>query len=376
VGSKLLVVALEQAVAAPLCTRRLADLGARIVKVERTEGDFARRYDRVAAGQSSYFVWLNRGKESICLDLRSDTDLEVLESMVLCADVFVENLRPGTLADLGIDLSLWRTRNTGLITCCISGFGESGPLATRKAYDLLIQAESGLAAITGSPLEPSRVGISIVDIAAGVTAYEAILEALLRRASTGAGDHVEVSLFDAICEWMTVPLLHAKYGRAPKRVGLMHPSIAPYGAFECADHTRLLIAIQNDREWVTFCAQVLQRGDLLADPRFRDNVSRVENRSTLDAEVGSSLAQLSSEDARRRLDAGDVAYGLINELDEVLKHPNLRMIEIETPNGPVVMPAPAARHASGFATIGRVPDVDEHGPSIRAEFSRRNVTPK
>ncbi len=224
---RLLVVSLEQAVAAPLCARKLADFGARVVKVERPEGDFARGYDRAVKGQSSYFVWLNRGKESISLKLRDGKDLALLDAMITRADVFIQNMRPGTLSDLGIDLSKWHAANPRLVTCSISGYGESGPCARRKAYDLLIQAECGLAAITGSPAEPSRTGISVVDIAAGVTAYEGILEALLRRANTGVGDHIEVSLFDSICDWMAVPLLQASYATAPKRVGLRHPSIAP-----------------------------------------------------------------------------------------------------------------------------------------------------
>src|SRR5882672_3185965 len=247
---RLLVVSLEQAVAAPLCTRKLADFGARVIKVERPEGDFARRYDRAVKGQSSYFVWLNRGKESITLDLRTAGDRALLDSMASRADVFIQNARPGSLAALGIELAEWRTRHPRLVTCSITGYGETGPHARRKAYDLLIQAECGLAAITGSPAEPSRAGISLVDISAGVTAYEGILESLLRRVHTGKGEHIEISLFDSISDWMAVPLLQAKYAKAPERVGLRHPSIVPYGAYTCADGVPVLLAIQNEREWI------------------------------------------------------------------------------------------------------------------------------
>ncbi len=239
----LLVVSLEQAVAAPLCSRKLADFGARVIKIERPGGDFAREYDRVVQGQSTYFVWLNRGKESICLDLRQAQDRLTLNNLLSCADVFVQNLRPNALSALGIDLPALRSKRPALITCSISGYGEAGPYAKRKAYDLLIQAECGLAAITGSASEPSRVGISVVDIAAGVTAYEAILEALLRRASTGKGDHIDVSAFrlDRGLDGRFRCCMHGM-GEAPRRVGLRHPNIAPYGVFTCIDGQQILLS--------------------------------------------------------------------------------------------------------------------------------------
>jgi len=366
---ELLVISLEQAVAAPLCSRRLADFGARVVKIEPPEGDFARRYDRVVRGQSAYFVWLNRGKESISLDLRRRDDLALLEAMVRRADVFIHNLRPGGLADLGIDLAGWRHANQRLITCTISGYGAGGPYAARKAYDLLVQAESGLASITGSAAEPSRVGISVVDIGAGVTAYEAILEALLLRSRTGSGEHVEVSLFDAISEWMAVPLLHALYAQAPRRVGLMHPSIAPYGAFACRDGVRVLLGVQNEREWVSLCAEVLGKPDLAHDARFRDNTLRVANRGALDAELARVFAVEPSEEVCRRLNQANVAYGLINNLAAVLEHPMLRMIEVPTAAGGISVPAPAARHSGARPRIGPVPERDQQGTALRAEFA-------
>jgi itaconate CoA-transferase len=366
--STLLVVSLEQAVAAPLCSRKLADMGARVLKVEQPAGDFARGYDRAVKGQSSYFVWLNRGKESVSLDLRNVNDVGLLESMASRADVFIQNIRPGTLPALGIDISKWRRANPRLVTCSISGYGTSGPDSRRKAYDLLVQAESGLASITGSPAEPSRVGISVIDIAAGVTAYEAILEALLRRTFTGLGDHIEVSLFDAIAEWMAVPLLHAAYAKSPRRVGLMHPSIAPYGAYVCADGARVLFSVQNEREWAAFCDKVITSVNLRADPRFHDNCARVDNREALDALVDEMFGHSSSEQICRLFDDADIAYGLINELDAVLKHPRLRQCEVDTPAGPVLLPAPAARHERVTARIGPVPSLNQHGASIRSEF--------
>jgi crotonobetainyl-CoA:carnitine CoA-transferase CaiB-like acyl-CoA transferase len=369
VGPGLLVVSLEQAVAAPLCSRRLADWGARVVKIEPPGGDFARRYDHVVRGQSAYFVWLNRGKESICLDLRSRDDLRLLTAMTQRADVLLHNLRPGALAGVGIDLSRWRRSNPRLITCSISGYGASGPYAGRKAYDLLVQAESGLASITGSAAEPSRVGISVVDIAAGLTAYEAILEALLRRERTDSGEHVEVSLFDAITEWMTVPLLHARYAEAPRRVGLMHPSIAPYGAVACRDGRQVLLAVQNEREWVSLCTDVLGKPELAVDARYRDNTLRVANRSTLDAMLAQTFGMHSSEEMCRALDAASVAYGVINHLDGVLKHPMLRTVDIQTPAGPIPIPAPAARHAGANPAMGPVPEFNQHGSALRAEFA-------
>src|SRR5262250_2741556 len=255
--SGLLVVSLEQAVAAPMCTCRLADAGARVIKIERPEGDFARGYDKLAKGESAYFVWLNRGKESIVLDLARPDDKALLERMLAKADVFVQNLKPGAIAKLGFAIERLRETFPRLIVCSVSGYGETGPYAQRKAYDLLIQAESGLASVTGGPEAPARVGVSVVDVAAGLNAYQAVLEALIARDRTGEGASLSVSMFDAMAEWMAVPLIQYEGGAAPKRIGLAHTSIAPYGAFKTADGADILISIQSDREWRVLAEKVL-----------------------------------------------------------------------------------------------------------------------
>jgi formyl-CoA transferase len=264
----LLVGSLEQAVAAPLCTCRLADAGARVIKVERPEGDFARYYDRLAAGESAYFVWLNRGKESICLDLTLTGDKALLASVLARADVFVQNLKPGAIAKLGFPLDGLRKLHRRLIICSISGYGEDGPYAARKAYDMLIQAESGVASVTGSPEAPARVGVSVCDIAAGMNAYEGILEALIARERRGEGCSISVAMFDAMADWMTVPLLQHEGGVPPQRMGLAHTSIAPYGVFKTKDGIDILIAIQNDREWRLLAEKVLDDKAFAADLDF------------------------------------------------------------------------------------------------------------
>lgn len=368
-----LVVSLEQAVAAPLCSRKLADFGARVIKVERPEGDFARQYDRSVLGQSTHFVWLNRGKQSICLDLRRRIDLDVLLEMAQRADVFLENLRPGSLLSLGIDLKELRAKNARLITCSIVGYGEEGLNSRRKAYDLLIQAECGLAAITGSEGEPARAGISVVDIAAGVTAYEAILEALLRRSSSGMGEHISVSLFSSISDWMGVPLLQARHDRIPARVGLRHPTIAPYGVFTCFGGDKLLIAVQNNREWAELCRGLLKRPDLGESMEFRDNSDRVKNRASVDSLVQDVVGGLQLATLVQLLDEMQIAYGVLNDPLSAWDHPHLRCIQVETPEGKVAMPAPGAVHSSLNYTIGAVPRLDEHALALRAEFSREGV---
>jgi crotonobetainyl-CoA:carnitine CoA-transferase CaiB-like acyl-CoA transferase len=337
----LTVVSIEQAVAAPFCTARLADAGARVVKIERPEGDFARGYDKAAAGQSSYFVWLNRGKESVVIDLASEAGKAVLLGLVAGADVLVQNLKPGALDRLGIGPAALRERHPTLVTCSISGYGETGPDATRKAYDLLIQAESGLCSITGGPDEPARVGISIVDIATGATAHAAILEALIRRGITGQGADIRISMFDVMADWLAVPLLQHEGGIPPRRVGLAHPSIAPYGVFATCDGTPLLLSVQNDREWRLFCAHVLDRPELADDPLLATNVARVAHRDRTDATVTAAFARLTTEQVRTRLATADIAYAALNDMAGLAAHPHLRRIAIETPGGPVTLPAPA-----------------------------------
>ncbi len=285
----LLVVSLEQAVAAPQCTCRLADAGARVIKVERPEGDFARGYDHVVHGESANFVWLNRGKESVVLDLTRDEDKTLFAAMIAKADVFVQNLKPGAIAKLGFGIDKLRKQHPRLICCSISGYGESGPYASRKAYDLLVQAESGLASITGGPDAPARVGFSVADIGAGMNAYQAILEALIAREKTGQGTAIAVSLFDAMAEWMTVQLLSHEGGKPFHRIGLAHATIAPYGVFKSRDDADILISIQNDREWRVLAEKVLGDASLGTNPKFATNPKRVENRAETDGIVGARL---------------------------------------------------------------------------------------
>ncbi|WP_293868226.1 CaiB/BaiF CoA-transferase family protein [uncultured Alsobacter sp.] len=351
----LTVVAVEQAVAAPFCTSRLADAGARVIKIERPEGDFARGYDDAAKGQSSYFVWLNRGKESRVLDLARAEGRQALRDLIGSADVLVQNLKPGAFARMGLAIETLREAFPRLVTCSISGFGESGPFAGRKAYDLLIQAESGLASITGGPESAARVGISVVDIATGATAHAAILEALIGRGITGRGRDIQVSMFDVMADWMTVPLLHARAGRPPKRLGLAHPSIAPYGVFRTQDGKDILISIQSDREWAGFCEAFLQRPDLVRDERFATTVARLRNRPDTDGIVAATFASLDAGEAMARLEAADTAFAAVNDMAGLSEHPHLREITVETPAGPVTMPAPAPLVADQPRTYRAVP---------------------
>ena len=358
----LVVVAIEQAVAAPFCSSRLADAGARVIKVERPEGDFARGYDDVApGGQSSYFVWLNRGKESAIVDLATEAGKDALRTLVAGADVLIQNLKPGALDRLGFGTETLCRQDPRLIACSISGYGETGPLSRRKAYDLLIQAESGLSSITGGPDEPARVGISMVDIATGATAHAAILEALIARGITGRGADIRISMFDVMADWLTVPLLHQEGGRPPKRLGLAHPSIAPYGVFATKDDKRLLISIQSDREWVKFCALFV--GDAAAgkDPLFATNVARTRNRTETDALVSRAFASLDEAAAVARLTEADVAFASVNDMAALGTHPHLRRITVETPSGPVAFPAPATQIEGVERLYGAVPGLGEHG---------------
>ncbi|WP_297834418.1 CaiB/BaiF CoA-transferase family protein [uncultured Roseibium sp.] len=349
------VVAIEQAVAAPYATSRLADAGATVTKVERPEGDFARGYDDVAKGQSSYFVWLNRGKDSITLDLGSDTGKEKLAQLIADADVLIQNLKPGALARLGFDPDRLVVDYPRLITCSISGFGETGPMADRKAYDLLIQAETGLCSITGGPNEPARVGISLVDIATGATAYTAILEALIQRGITGKGTQISVSMFDVLADWLTVPLLNHEGGKSPQRVGLAHPSIAPYGVFQPKEGPAILIAIQSDREWRTLCSDFIGKPELGTDPRFSTNVARVNNRRETDAAVGEAFAKIDAETAIRLLTDANIALASVNDMEGLSTHPHLRRITVDSPNGPVSFPAPAAIFSGEPRSYGPIP---------------------
>ncbi len=358
----LLVVAVEQAVAAPFCTGRLADAGARVIKIERPEGDFARGYDELASGQSSYFVWLNRGKESLILDLRADADRATMQELLGRADIFVQTLKPGAMDRLGFGPASLRAERPELITCSISGYGEQGPLAQRKAYDLLIQAEAGLCSITGGPESPSRVGISLVDIATGATAHAAILEALIARSQTGTGAEISISMFDVMADWLAVPLLQELGGRTPQRVGLAHPSIAPYGAFTAGDGSMFLISIQSEREWALLCRDFLEQPELIEDPRFHSNVARVEHRAATDALLAEAFARHDHDSAQAALAHADIAFATVNDMAGLARHPHLRMVEIDTPGGPVRIPAPAPLVRGAQRTPGPVPELGAHAP--------------
>lgn len=366
----LTVVALEQAVAAPLCTSRLADAGARVIKIERPEGDFARGYDRAAAGQSSYFVWLNRGKESVVLDLKQADDLALVEAMIATADVFVQNLAPGAVERLGLGAQVLRERHPRLTTVSISGYGSDGPYRDRKAYDLLVQAETGLASVTGTPDGPGRVGVSVCDIACGLNAYAALLEALIARGVTGEGRAITVSLFDSLADWMTVPLLqYEASGETPSRVGLHHVSIAPYGLHACGDGGQVLLAIQNDREWVSFCDVALLAPELARDPRFISNIDRVRHREALNQIIGAVFAGLDRRALLERLEAARVAFGMLNDIADFALHPVLRRTAVETPNGPVHVVPPPARADGRAPRLLPVPALGQHSGAIRAEFA-------
>ncbi len=366
-----LVVALEQAVAAPFASSRLADAGARVIKIERPEGDFAREYDHLVNGESAYFVWLNRGKESIRLDLKRGEDLALVMAMAERADVFIQNLAPGAAARLGLGAETLTGRFPRLIYCSVSGYGEHGPYRDHKAYDLLIQGESGLLAINGAPEAPARVGISVCDIAAGDTAYGAILQALYARERTGNGRAIEVSLFHTLTDWMNVPYLQARYGgKPPKRMGLKHPTIAPYGAFACADGKQVILSIQNEREWARLCAEALGDAALATDERFRSNNLRVANRPALDAIVAEALQRCTRAEAMAKLEAAGIAYGALNELDDLIAHPQRRTTTVETPHGAVELMAPGACVArQATPTLRAVPALGEHDTALRREFA-------
>jgi len=360
----LMVVAVEQAVAAPYCTSRLADAGARVIKIERPEGDFARGYDDAAKGQSSYFVWLNRGKDSVVLDLATAQDRAELGRLIGQADILVQNLKPGALARLGFPVEELRAKHKRLICCSISGYGDKGPLAERKAYDLLIQAESGLASITGGPEGPARVGVSIVDIATGAAAHAAILEALIARSVTGEGSHIRVSMFDVMADWLTVPLLNAEAGKPPQRLGLAHPSVAPYGVFASKDGKEILISIQNEREWQSLCESVLGDATHAQDPRFASNVARVRNRRETDALVAGAFAKETRDRLVESLAAADIAFAEVNGMEDLSRHPHLRRATLSTPNGEVSYPAPAAVFDGVERKLGAVPALGAHGKAI------------
>ncbi|HEY2239358.1 MAG TPA: CaiB/BaiF CoA-transferase family protein [Streptosporangiaceae bacterium] len=370
----LLVVALEQAVAAPFATRQLADLGARVIKVERRgAGDFARGYDRSVHGQSSYFVWLNRGKESLELDVKEPGDLAVLTTLLARADVFVQNLAPGAAGRLGLGADVLRARHPGLITCSVSGYGDQGPYRSKKAYDLLVQCEAGLLSVTGGPDAPAKAGISVADIAAGMYAFSGILTALYERERTGRGTDVDVSMLEALGEWMSQPVNFTVYGQHPaRRTGARHTSISPYGPYTVAGGGQVFIGIQNEREWAVLCQQILGRPELSTDERFATNVDRVAHDAELTAIIEAALAGFPAGQLTDRLDAAGIANARLRTPQEFAEHPQLaardRWRQVDTAHGPVQALLPPVTVPGREPLMGPVPALGQHNEAIRAEL--------
>ncbi|WP_082321603.1 MULTISPECIES: CaiB/BaiF CoA transferase family protein [Comamonadaceae] len=371
----MLVVTLEHAIAAPFCTRQLADLGARVIKVERPgEGDFARAYDTRAKGSASHFVWCNRGKESLTLNLKHAASRAVLQELVERADVLVQNLAPGAAARMGLDHASLAPRNPKLVVCDISGYGDGGPFTEKKAYDLLIQSESGFVSVTGTPEQPSKAGLSIADIAAGMYAYSSVLAALLERGRTGRGKRLEISMLEAMSEWMGFPLYYTLDGQPPPpRAGASHAAIYPYGPFACGDGRKVVLAVQHDREWATFCDKVLHRPELAG--QYKGNAKRLAERETLREVIEQVCAGLTGEQLVERLEDAQIAYGRLNEMADLWQHAQLRArarwTEIGTPGGPVPALYPP-HHVAGEAPppMGSVPALGAHTDAILAELGR------
>jgi itaconate CoA-transferase len=367
------VLALEHAVAGPICSRHLADLGAEVVKVERPgEGDFGRSYDTFVHGQSSFFVWLNRGKQSVTLDVKHPKAGAVLDRLVARADVLVQNLAPGATARLGLGYADLTPRHPGLIVCDISGYGDSGPFAQKKAYDLLIQAESGLISVTGTPDTPSRVGVSAADITTGMYAFSGILAALVRRGRSGKGAHVRVAMLDALAEWMTYPMYrHAYNGTAMPRVSTSHPALAPYGAHATKDG-QVIFGLQNEREWATFCDKVLDRPEMAKDPRFQGNPGRAASRMVLTEIIEAFFADKTTVEVVALLDRAGIANGRLNQAKDVWEHEQLaardRWREIQTPGGPVRALLPAFDFADVEAAMGDIAALGQHTDTVLADL--------
>ena len=368
------VIALEQAVAAPLATRHLADLGARVIKIERPGvGDFARAYDTTVRGLSSHFVWLNRSKQSMTLDVKAPEAPDVLARLFSCADVFVQNLAPGAAERLSLGAGELRQKYPKLIVCNLLGYGTSGPYRDKKGYDLLIQSEAGLLSVTGTEEQPCKSGISIADIAGGMYAYSAILTALLMRQRTGQGTTIEVSLLDALGEWMGYPVYYTKYGgKAPPRTGAAHATIAPYGPFQSRDQKPVFLSIQNEREWERFCRVVLERGELVRDSRFDSGPRRVANRRDLHLAIEEVFSRLSAREIIARLDQGQIANARMNSVQEFLEHPQLasrkRWREIDSPVGRLSALVPPAELADVEPVMGPIPSLGEHTNVILNEI--------
>ncbi|HEY6933120.1 MAG TPA: CaiB/BaiF CoA-transferase family protein [Marmoricola sp.] len=373
------VVSIEQAVAAPFATRQLADLGARVIKVERPgAGDFARGYDETVHGQSSHFVWLNRSKESLEVDLKDPDDVALLHRLLGRADVFVQNLAPGAADRLGLSASTLRGANPRLVHASISGYGEGGPFTDKKAYDLLVQCESGLVSTTGTPDQPCKVGISAADIAAGMYCYTGILTALYQRERTGEGAELAVSMLEALGEWMGFPMYYGVYGGTPPpRTGASHAAIAPYGPFHCGAGEQVFLGLQNEREWQAFCRDVLGEEGLAADQRFSSNSRRVVHRDELTAQIEACFADLDADEVLGRLDAAGIANARLRDVREFFDHPQLaardRWREVETPHGAIRALVPPATLAGHEPVMGPVPRVGEHNARIRAELAEEGA---
>jgi len=366
------VVSVEQAVAAPFATRQLADLGARVIKIERPGvGDFARSYDATVNGMSSHFVWLNRSKESLTLDLKRTEAIDVLRTLLQRADVFMHNLAPGAMARLGFASADVRREHPRLVVCGISGYGSDGPYREKKAYDLLVQSEAGVLSVTGTGDEPAKVGISVADIAAGMYAFSGVLAALLRREKTGEGSALEISLFDSLTEWMSYPVYYAYGGTSPPRSGAHHAVIAPYGPYAAGDGRIVYLGLQNEREWARFCTDVIRRPEMATDARFASNPRRVEHRDELDAAITDAFRGLTAGQVIERLDAAQIANARMNTVQELIAHPQLasrgRWREVDSPAGPVRMLKPPFNFEGIDPPMGRIPSVGEHTDAILAE---------
>ena len=362
------VISVEQAVAGPYCGMLLADAGARVIKIERPGGDFARIYDRWAEGESAIFIWLNRGKESICLDIKSDEDMALLQNMAAKADVLLSNLAPGAMERYGLIGAQLRKANPGLITCMLSGYGRDGKAGRKKAYDFLVQAESGVVAVTGTPEEPVRVGISMTDLSTGLTAFSAILRALHQRHRTGKGVDLEVNMFDVMTDWMNMALLGYRYSDvAPQRYGLTHGFVAPYGAYQSKDRRQVMLSIQNDREWRDFCLQVLRQPDLVEDPRYKHNPERYKNRVALAEIINAAFAAYDKDDIIEMLEDTRIACASLNSVAEVSEHEFLQNRTVQMGDKIIDIADLPVRRAAGSVTCA--PVLDEHGAMIRKEFS-------
>ena len=372
--SGITVVSLEQAVAAPFAARQLADLGARVIKIERPgEGDFARSYDQTVMGQSAYFVWLNRSKESLTLDVKKTESKQILGKLIAKADVFIQNLAPGAAKRLGLGADALMQKHPRLIVCDISGYGDSGPYAHKKAYDLLIQSEAGILSVTGTPEQPAKVGVSLSDIGTGLHAYSAILGALYQRERTGKGSRVEVTMFESMVEWMSHPLMYTHFGgKAPRRSGPDHATIVPYGRFTAGDGKDLMFGIQNEREWASFCEKVLGRPELTKDARYDNNSKRNAARSELIALITGVFATMTAEQVVAKLDAADIANARMNAPDEVWDHAQLkarnRWREIDTPAGRINALLPPVTSNDFEARMDAVPAVGEHTDALLREL--------